>query len=117
MILAPLVVNPTPIRWLTWARSNVVSALVGTVSSINHAGYRSRDRGRDLAEPPSCIPNLVPCGLRCPFYHRLMQLQPHAALCYNPVMSSHDLTPARRQYLAFKKKYPHAILFFRMGDF
>ncbi len=27
------------------------------------------------------------------------------------------LTPARRQYLAFKKKYPHAILFFRMGDF
>ncbi len=28
-----------------------------------------------------------------------------------------DLTPARRQYLAFKKKYPNAILFFRMGDF
>jgi len=27
------------------------------------------------------------------------------------------LTPARRQYLAFKRKYPHAILFFRMGDF
>jgi DNA mismatch repair protein MutS len=30
---------------------------------------------------------------------------------------NNDLTPARRQYLAFKKKYPNAILFFRMGDF
>ena len=28
-----------------------------------------------------------------------------------------DLTPARRQYLSFKKKYPNAILLFRMGDF
>ena len=32
-------------------------------------------------------------------------------------MIDKDLTPARRQYLAFKKKYPNAILFFRMGDF
>ncbi|MEN6309575.1 MAG: DNA mismatch repair protein MutS [Anaerohalosphaeraceae bacterium] len=28
-----------------------------------------------------------------------------------------NLTPAMRQYLEFKKKYPDAILFFRMGDF
>jgi DNA mismatch repair protein MutS len=30
----------------------------------------------------------------------------------------HDnLTPAMRQFMEFKKKYPDAILFFRMGDF
>ena len=32
-------------------------------------------------------------------------------------MMDKDLTPARRQYLSFKKKYPDAILLFRMGDF
>ena len=26
-------------------------------------------------------------------------------------------TPLRRQYLDIKRRYPHAILFFRMGDF
>ena len=26
-------------------------------------------------------------------------------------------TPLRRQYLEIKSRYPHAILFFRMGDF
>ncbi|MFQ5473745.1 MAG: hypothetical protein ACE5FA_12800, partial [Dehalococcoidia bacterium] len=26
-------------------------------------------------------------------------------------------TPLRRQYLDIKKRYPHAILFFRLGDF
>lgn len=26
-------------------------------------------------------------------------------------------TPLRRQYLEIKRRYPHAILFFRMGDF
>jgi DNA mismatch repair protein MutS len=28
-----------------------------------------------------------------------------------------DLTPIRRQYLDVKRKYPHALLFFRLGDF
>ena len=28
-----------------------------------------------------------------------------------------DLTPIRRQYLEIKQKYPHALLFFRLGDF
>jgi DNA mismatch repair protein MutS len=28
-----------------------------------------------------------------------------------------DLTPIRRQYLDVKQKYPHALLFFRLGDF
>lgn len=28
-----------------------------------------------------------------------------------------DLTPIRRQYLEVKQKYPHALLFFRLGDF
>ncbi|MBN1440578.1 MAG: DNA mismatch repair protein MutS [Anaerolineales bacterium] len=28
-----------------------------------------------------------------------------------------DLTPIRRQYLDIKRKYPHALLFFRLGDF
>jgi DNA mismatch repair protein MutS len=28
-----------------------------------------------------------------------------------------DLTPIRRQYLEIKEKYPHALLFFRLGDF
>jgi DNA mismatch repair protein MutS len=28
-----------------------------------------------------------------------------------------DLTPIRRQYLEVKRKYPHALLFFRLGDF
>jgi DNA mismatch repair protein MutS len=28
-----------------------------------------------------------------------------------------DLTPIRRQYLDIKEKYPHALLFFRLGDF
>ncbi len=32
-------------------------------------------------------------------------------------MEKDNLTPAMRQYAAFKKKYPEAILFFRMGDF
>jgi len=27
------------------------------------------------------------------------------------------ITPARRQYLDFKKQFPHAVVFFRMGDF
>ena len=26
-------------------------------------------------------------------------------------------TPIRRQYLDIKRRYPHAIVFFRMGDF
>ncbi|MDD4891375.1 MAG: DNA mismatch repair protein MutS [Phycisphaerae bacterium] len=40
-----------------------------------------------------------------------------------PVITTHvtagpdNLTPAMRQYKAFKAKYPDAILFFRMGDF
>src|SRR3990170_2950268 len=29
----------------------------------------------------------------------------------------HVTTPLRRQYLDIKKRYPHAILFFRLGDF
>lgn len=28
-----------------------------------------------------------------------------------------DLSPAMRQYVAFKRQYPDYILFFRMGDF
>jgi DNA mismatch repair protein MutS len=28
-----------------------------------------------------------------------------------------DLTPIRRQYLEIKQKYPHALVFFRLGDF
>src|SRR6266849_4977596 len=28
-----------------------------------------------------------------------------------------QLTPLRRQYLEIKRRYPHAILFFRLGDF
>jgi DNA mismatch repair protein MutS len=28
-----------------------------------------------------------------------------------------DLTPIRKQYLDVKRKYPHALLFFRLGDF
>jgi len=32
-------------------------------------------------------------------------------------MSDRSLTPMLRQYLAIKKEYPDAILFFRMGDF
>jgi DNA mismatch repair protein MutS len=28
-----------------------------------------------------------------------------------------NLTPVRRQYLDIKRKYPHALLFFRLGDF
>jgi len=30
---------------------------------------------------------------------------------------STEVTPIRQQYLDIKKKYPHAILFFRLGDF
>lgn len=30
---------------------------------------------------------------------------------------SDDVTPIRRQYLEIKRQYPHAILFFRLGDF
>nr|MBI2905002.1 DNA mismatch repair protein MutS [Chloroflexota bacterium] len=30
---------------------------------------------------------------------------------------SSDVTPIRQQYLDIKKQYPHAILFFRLGDF
>lgn len=30
---------------------------------------------------------------------------------------SEDVTPIRQQYLEIKRKYPHAILFFRLGDF
>ncbi len=30
---------------------------------------------------------------------------------------SDDVTPIRQQYLDIKKKYPDAILFFRLGDF
>jgi DNA mismatch repair protein MutS len=32
-------------------------------------------------------------------------------------MMDDDLTPIRRQYLDIKQKYPHALLFFRLGDF
>jgi DNA mismatch repair protein MutS len=32
-------------------------------------------------------------------------------------MMDNDLTPIRRQYLEIKQKYPHALLFFRLGDF
>lgn len=32
-------------------------------------------------------------------------------------MSTDDLTPIRKQYLEIKRQYPHAILFFRLGDF
>ena len=28
-----------------------------------------------------------------------------------------NLTPIRRQYLDVKRRYPHAIVFFRLGDF
>ena len=27
------------------------------------------------------------------------------------------MTPIRRQYLEIKRRYPHAIVFFRLGDF
>lgn len=32
-------------------------------------------------------------------------------------MSAPDVTPIRQQYLDIKRQYPHAILFFRLGDF
>ena len=32
-------------------------------------------------------------------------------------MSQDDITPIRKQYLEIKRQYPHAILFFRLGDF
>jgi DNA mismatch repair protein MutS len=32
-------------------------------------------------------------------------------------MPKDDVTPIRKQYLEIKRKYPHAILFFRLGDF
>jgi DNA mismatch repair protein MutS len=32
-------------------------------------------------------------------------------------MPNEDITPVRKQYLDEKKKYPDAILFFRLGDF
>lgn len=32
-------------------------------------------------------------------------------------MTSDDLTPIRKQYLALKNQYPDTILFFRLGDF
>ena len=32
-------------------------------------------------------------------------------------MTSEDVTPIRQQYLDIKKKYPDALLFFRLGDF
>ncbi|GAB4505842.1 MAG: DNA mismatch repair protein MutS [Anaerolineales bacterium] len=32
-------------------------------------------------------------------------------------MSNDDSTPVRQQYLAIKRQYPNAILFFRLGDF
>ncbi len=31
--------------------------------------------------------------------------------------SKNDISPSRRQYLEIKKQYPHAILFYRLGDF
>src|SRR3954465_5977380 len=30
---------------------------------------------------------------------------------------TNDSTPIRRQYLEIKRRYPHAIVFFRLGDF
>jgi DNA mismatch repair protein MutS len=33
------------------------------------------------------------------------------------VIPQDNLTPAMRQFMEFKQKYPDAILFFRMGDF
>jgi DNA mismatch repair protein MutS len=30
---------------------------------------------------------------------------------------TNDVTPIRQQYLEIKRKYPNAILFFRLGDF
>ncbi len=32
-------------------------------------------------------------------------------------MAKDDISPIRKQYLEIKRKYPHAILFFRLGDF
>jgi len=32
-------------------------------------------------------------------------------------LAARDLVPSRRQYLELKRKYPHAILLYRMGDF
>ncbi|HEY2979812.1 MAG TPA: DNA mismatch repair protein MutS [Anaerolineales bacterium] len=32
-------------------------------------------------------------------------------------MADEDVTPIRQQYLEIKREYPHAILFFRLGDF
>jgi DNA mismatch repair protein MutS len=32
-------------------------------------------------------------------------------------MGVNDLSPAMRQYLEMKERYPDCILFFRMGDF
>lgn len=32
-------------------------------------------------------------------------------------MTDEDVTPIRQQYLEVKRQYPHAILFFRLGDF
>jgi len=32
-------------------------------------------------------------------------------------MDEANLTPAMKQYMFFKKKYPDCLLFFRMGDF
>ncbi|HEY8489628.1 MAG TPA: DNA mismatch repair protein MutS [Dehalococcoidia bacterium] len=34
-----------------------------------------------------------------------------------PVSRSVSLTPIRKQYLDIKRRYPHAIVFFRLGDF
>src|SRR3990172_4447006 len=35
---------------------------------------------------------------------------------YTPIVNE-SLTPIRRQYLDVKRRYPHAIVFFRLGDF
>lgn len=32
-------------------------------------------------------------------------------------MTTDDVTPVRQQYLEIKRQYPHALLFFRLGDF
>ncbi|MCX8025045.1 MAG: hypothetical protein N3A60_07570 [Thermanaerothrix sp.] len=32
-------------------------------------------------------------------------------------MTQEDVSPIRQQYLEIKRQYPHAILFFRLGDF
>src|SRR6476620_3375090 len=42
--------------------------------------------------------------------------RPHCRATIAPMPTSSE-TPIRRQYLDIKRHYPHAIVFFRLGDF